>query len=372
MRRISTGLTRVGFDQDPSPLTEGMLHAASTLGELWPRLKQIEMEKNQHQDSVDERNADRATHDRYRTEDAATHDRYRTDDAKIRKQERDDAAAERADAHRAALGQWAAGFGVGDNSPDVQGDVAARVESDRQRKLDEHAASSGTYNGEDQGLLAISARSQEHLGNLGKMEEKALNKPDFKPNSTYNQSTGWHKGEDGVWFRTDANNRMSTLDLKTNTVKSPEDIAKEKADTEAAAAAKAADDKLVANENSQNGLWTNGRMPWNDSRDVVLARAQAKQANANRPADQLWPSTPSNLPPGVTPDDPHGTVAEPRVAPDSESQPADEYVIGMHELAQKDPARFKASLLDLKAKNPSAYAATAKRLREMDGATGAK
>ena len=55
MRRISTGLTRVGFDQDPSPLTEGMLHAASTLGELWPRLKQIEMEKKQHQDSVDER-----------------------------------------------------------------------------------------------------------------------------------------------------------------------------------------------------------------------------------------------------------------------------------------------------------------------------
>lgn len=315
MRRISTGLTRVGFDQDPSPLTEGMLHAASTLGELWPRLKQIEMEKKQHQDSVDERNADRATHDRYRTEDAATHDRYRTDDAKIRKQERDDAAAERAAAHRAALGQWAAGFGVGDNSPDVQGDVAARVESDRQRKLDEHAASNGTYNGEDQGLLAISARSQEHLSNLGKMEEKAINRPDFKPSSTYNQSTGWYKGEDGVWFRTDANNRMSTLDLKTNTVKSPEDIQKEKADDEAAAATKAADDKLVADENSP--LYFNGHLPWDDSRDVVLARARAKQANANRPADQLWPSAPSNLPPGVAPDDPHGMNNNPATMDDN-------------------------------------------------------
>lgn len=344
MRRISTGLTRVGFDQDPSPLTEGMLHAASTLGELWPRLKQIEMEKKQHQDSVDERNQ------RYGQE---SQDRAAA--IAERKQERDDAAAERADAHRAALGQWAAGFGVSDNSPDVQGDVAARVESDRQRKLDEHAASNGAYNGEDQGLLTISARAQEHLGNLGKMEEKALNKPDFKPNSTYNQSTGWHKGEDGVWFRTDANNRMSTLDLKTNTVKSPEDIAKEKADTEAAAAAKAADDKLVANENSQNGLWTNGRMPWNDSRDVVLARARTKQANANRPADQLWPSTPSNLPPGVTPDDPHGMVANPKAEPDMTPEVE---LIQRKKLSPEDAADY-----DLVMKNGTSKSKAAARLR---------
>ena len=44
----------------------------------------------------------------------------------------------------------------------------------------------------------------------------------------------------------------------------------------------------------------------------------------------------------------------------------------MHEIGKKDPAHFTASMLDLKAKDPRAYAATAKRLRELDGAASAR
>ena len=159
MRRISTGLTRVGFDQDPSPLTEGMLHAASTLGELWPRLKQIEMEKKQHQDSVDERKQRYEQESQDRAAAIAERKQERTDALENQKQNHADyvnsQSQQRSDAHA----KWAAGFGLGPNASDD--DVAAHIEEGNRYKRNMDAANNGVASDEGELWQKIASRSQE-------------------------------------------------------------------------------------------------------------------------------------------------------------------------------------------------------------------
>lgn len=54
MRTISTSLPIQGFDDPASPLTEGALHAASTLWALGPQLDQIKLDRQRYADSQNE------------------------------------------------------------------------------------------------------------------------------------------------------------------------------------------------------------------------------------------------------------------------------------------------------------------------------
>ena len=92
MRRISTSLPRVGFADDASPLSEGLAYAAGTLGELWPRLSQIEAEKQAAEagrvERSNERDAARTERETNRTESRqlweAGQGSYQGDDAALK------------------------------------------------------------------------------------------------------------------------------------------------------------------------------------------------------------------------------------------------------------------------------------------------
>jgi hypothetical protein len=97
MRRISTGLPQVGFNDDPSPLTEGMLHAQSTMAELWPRLSQIEHAKDVEKRGFDERQREFNLREKESERSHQANELWRGEMVKGREQAARDAAQNRAD-----------------------------------------------------------------------------------------------------------------------------------------------------------------------------------------------------------------------------------------------------------------------------------
>lgn len=181
MRRVSTSLPRVGFADDASPLSEGMANAAATLGDLWPRLNQIEAQK--HQDAANRQD--------------------RRDELDVRANERQQ---ERAD-HQAAAAEhrslWDVDHGVYAGPDQALRDASNQHATEHQHSLDTQAAQLGAYQGEDQALLDLSER----------MRAKPLGGRTAAP---HDPSTGWHYDTPTQkHFRTNSKNEIEIFDPAT-------------------------------------------------------------------------------------------------------------------------------------------------------------
>jgi hypothetical protein len=324
MRRISTSLPRVGFADDASPLTEGLANAASTLGELWPRLRQIDAEQQRDQQYKNERDADRRQGRQERSD--AAEERHRLWDTNR-------ADTQAANAHHDQL--WAAQNGAYTGSDPALSTVSGNVEQSRRHSQDLEAAKLGMYQGEDQGMLDLSQRSRE-----------AGLRP---PLHTKDPSTGWQLDKDsGQHFRTNSKGEIEVYDPVTKK-------------------------RTIVNGNAPaDEPVTTAPVPVDDSQASTFRRSGRPGVHSVGDAVggivDLWGHAPwSNVPSDDAPVD-QGTAPTVTQQQPTEPQVDDTYVATMHSLGQTDPKKFTDSMLALKVKDPRGYAATAKRLRELDAA----
>jgi len=139
-RQVPTSLPQAQFQDQASPLTEGMLHASATFAELWPRLAQIKLENRRFEGNMAERKAE-----------FQQRESDRQDRARMWSTNRQDAI-------------------------DQRRDQAAGTLSERQHQDDQNAARYGAYTGDDPQLKAISdqvrqERSQAAQDRSGKAEQ---------------------------------------------------------------------------------------------------------------------------------------------------------------------------------------------------------
>jgi hypothetical protein len=336
MRRISTGLTRVGFDQDPSPLTEGMLNAASTLGELWPRLKQIEADKQQRKDSLDERNADRATHDRYRAEDVAT-----------RKQERADSLSERTQLQKERQQDRADALGL------------------RKQQFDQQAKEA-----EYRDLHDLDVQAQQQRALWSKNDAKSAPR---------DWDSAWRQAKDEIG---DPDGDTKIVMLMTPTgEKKPTPVKTPLSPQER--------QQRVDRLNSRTLELTGHQfqqIPLPPETEPLPVSAPVSQSPQST---QLWPTGKPSIgsgqeqakngfmagaggwgtlmPTAIAANNGAPSVGAVSANPNA-ADPAPNYVSGLAEMSRTNPGGLKSHLLELKASNPAAYQATVKQLREIANA----
>lgn len=156
MRRISSSLPRVGFADDASPLSEGLANAAATLGELWPRLNQIEADKQQ----------------------TAAQQQEREQDRQLTREDRESAAADRRQL-------WDT------NRQDRQEDQAARRTDQETQRANQRSlweAEHGAYQGDDPALTTVSGQ------NATLINQKLTPKSD----TTLDWNSAWKQAKDEI------------------------------------------------------------------------------------------------------------------------------------------------------------------------------
>lgn len=134
MRRIATSLPQIGFEDQASPMSEGLLHASATLGELWPRLAQIKADQRRQDQSMQERRMEFQQREADRQE-------------------------------RARL--WSTGR---EDAIDQRRDAASATATERKHQDDVNAARYGVYVGDDPQLKAISEQVRGDRHGAGEMK----------------------------------------------------------------------------------------------------------------------------------------------------------------------------------------------------------
>lgn len=186
MRRIATSLPQIGFEDQASPLSEGLLHASATLGELWPRLAQIKADQRRQDQSMQERRMEFQQREADRQERARLWSTGREDAISQRREAANATATERK--HQDDVNAARYGTYVGDDpqlkaiSDQVRGDRHGAGETKLDDDAEQHAATEIAPLGRGfRTMPVLNAKGEQTLDNNGRpiTEKVPLNGPEL-------------------------------------------------------------------------------------------------------------------------------------------------------------------------------------------------
>jgi hypothetical protein len=348
MRRISTGLPRYGFADDASPLSEGLANAAATLGELWPRLNQIEADKQREATVFADREAERAAAREERT--AANNERRQLWEATQGVYRGNDPALSTASGNAAAK---------------IKADLTPKADKPRdwdsawKQAIDEL----GDPDGDNEVIQVIDANGnkrpqvikrplspEERQGRVNRLNSRALEltghpfrpialPPETEPlpDAAPVDAPAVPQGQP-LWQPTAE--QPATPAEPQPVAPKLWDIAPKPAATAATPTPSVGSGQEQARRQFMAGAGGFGLFP---GANLTGAMPSASSAPA-QPQQAQQPPQPTG--------------------PDPDPQ----YVQGLAQMVSTDPQRLKGLLLDLKSRDPAAYQVTAQRLRELASA----